>query len=385
MSPAMSGERNFLVMISYEIDIGYAIGRLIGVFHEMALRITKDPRAVHFAFGAVGGRSCKNLPAGFDNLLEFNHRNCDAAGIARLLDYIRRHRITDIFALDMSANTSFLAAARRAGVHEVVAYWGAPMSAENRGLKLLAKRLEIGVLRRDRPDLFVFESEAMRHLAVNGRGLPRANTAVIHTGVDRERFRPMPEAIGLVRARFSIPDDRKIFCYMGHLQERKGVRVLMRAARHLVKNLGRRDIHVLFLGNRDGEELGFAQDVVGAEQFVTFGGYHSDIPQLLAGCYAGCIPSTGWDSFPMSSLEMQACGLPMVVSDWQGVPETVAPGVTGMVTKVGDPVSLAVAMAELADDSARRDRMGVAALERIAGGFTREHQILNLVRCLTTH
>jgi glycosyltransferase involved in cell wall biosynthesis len=384
MNTVSRGERRFLVMISYEIDIGYAIGRLVSVFHEMCARLAKDAGRIHFSFGSIGGKTSANLPAGFSNLLEFNYRNCTDADVARLLDYIRRHRITDIFALDMPVAAPFLGKARAAGVRDVVAYWGAPMSSENRGLRLLAKRLEIALLRRDRPDLFVFESEAMRHLAVNGRGLPRGDTTVIHTGVDPQRFRPMTGQESLVRERFAIPDDRRIIVYMGHLHARKGVHVLMRAAQHLVTQLGRQDVHTLFLGNRNGEEKAFAEHVAGAEKFVTFGGYQSDIPQLLAGCHAGCIPSTGWDSFPMSSIEMQACGLPVIVSDWQGVPETVADGVTGIVTKTGDAPALAHAIAALVDDPARRDRMSAAALERTARAFTREHQIQNLVNCLAT-
>lgn len=379
---AAGTERNFLVMISYDIDIGYAIGRLISVFHEMALRITGDARHVHFSFGKVGGKRSANLPVGFSNLLEFNYRKFTAADVERLLAYIREHRITDLFALDMPVNASFLAQARAAGVRDVVAYWGAPMSARNSGLKLLAKRLEVTLLRRDRPDLFIFESRAMQGFAVKGRGLPEDQTVVIHTGVDDQRFRPMPESRRVVRERFAIPDGRKIIVYMGHLHERKGVRVLMHAAQHLVKTLGRRDIHTLFLGNRNSEEKAFDADIEGARSHLTFGGYQSDIPQLLAGCHAGCIPSTGWDSFPMSSLEMQACGLPAIVSDWQGVPETVANGLTGVVVPTAKPLELAKAIVELVDDPQRHAIMSRAALARIAAGFTRKHQIQALVHCL---
>ncbi len=382
MNSVKGSGRRFLVMISYEIDIGYAIGRLISVFHEMCLRLTDSPQAIHFSFSGIRGRHCANLPPGFGNLLEFDYLNPDRAGSERFVAYIRQHGITDLFALDMKVTAPFLAQARAAGVRDVVAYWGAPMSSENRGLKLLAKRLEVALLRRDRPDLFVFESEAMRHLAVNGRGLPRSATAVVHTGVDDRRFSPRPDDTDAVRDSFAIPDERRIICFMGHLHARKGVQVLMRAMRFIVTVLGRRDVHALFLGNRNGEEAAFAAEYAGAEGFVTFGGYQSNVPELLAGCYAGCIPSTGWDSFPMSSLEMQACGLPVIVSDWQGVPETVADGVTGIVTRTGDTESLARAIVALVDDPALRERMSAAALARTAAGFTREHQIRNLAQLL---
>ena len=115
-----------------------------------------------------------------------------------------------------------------------------------------------------------------------------------------------------------------------------------------------------------------------AAPYITFGGYQRDIPELLAGCYAGCIPSSGWDSYPMSSLEMQACGVPVIVSDWQGCPETVD-GSSGIIVPAGDAVALAQAIARLATDTDGRGRMSRAAAERIRTSLTREHQITALV------
>jgi glycosyltransferase involved in cell wall biosynthesis len=371
-----------LIMIGYEIDVGFAIGRLVRVFHEMARRVTGPQGQVHFSFARIGSAASKDLPADFANLLEFDMRKPSPEAVARLGDYVRQHRIDWVFALDLSVSATFLPALRAAGVKRIVSYWGAPMSSLNRGLKLLLKRLEVTLLRRARPDRFIFESRAMQRFAVEGRGLPAAQTTVIPTGVDAGQFRPGVGSAALVYERFNIPRERRIVVYMGHLHARKGVHVLMRAAGHLLSVLGRRDIHVLFLGNRGDEVAKFREDWATGEQCITFGGYQGDVPVLLSGCYAGCIPSTGWDSFPMSSLEMQACGLPVLVSDWQGVPETVADGQTGIVVAAGDAPRLADAIAALVDDPERRQRMSAAARARIEEAFTREHQIENLVRYL---
>lgn len=371
-----------LVMIGYEIDIGFAIGRLVSVFHEMARRVTGEQGQVHFSFARIGSARSSVLPAGFDNLVEFDMRQSSPEALARLADYVRRHRIDWVFALDLSVSAPCLPALRGAGVKRIVSYWGAPMSSLNRGLKLMLKRLEVALLRRARPDHFIFESRAMQRFAVEGRGLPAAQTAVIYTGVDPDKFRPDASSAALVYERFNIPRERRIVVYMGHLHARKGVQVLMRAAGHLFSVLGRRDIHVLFLGNRGDEVDKFRADFASGTECITFGGYQTDIPALLSGCYAGCIPSTGWDSFPMSSLEMQACGLPVLVSDWQGVPETVADGKTGIVVATGDAAGLAEAIAALVDDPDRRQRMSAAARARIEEAFTREHQIENLVQYL---
>lgn len=377
-----AGSGGILVMISYEIDVGFAIGRLIRVFHEVCLQFTGDRQKVHFSFGSVGNRRCPNLPEDFSNVLEFDYRAPDAAALDRLRDYVARHGIDTIMGLDVSVTAGFLPAARAAGVRNVIAYWGAPMSSLNAGLKLLAKRLEVRLLRRARPDLFIFESEAMRRMAVSGRGVPAGDTAVVHTGVDHQRFRPMPDSVHALHDRFGIPRERRIVVYMGHLHERKGVAVLMRAMDRIVNHHRRHDIHAVFLGNRNAEENGFRDAWAPAESFITFGGYQTDIPELLAGAYVGCIPSTGWDSFPMSSLEMQACGLPVVVSDWQGVPETVQGDETGVVTRTGDAVALGDAIVALVDDPQRRARMSRAARVRIESGFTIPHQVTNLLAVL---
>jgi glycosyltransferase involved in cell wall biosynthesis len=366
-----------LVMISYDIDVGFAIGRLIAAFHQMALRVTELPCRVHFSFGKIGSKRSMALPADFDNLLQFNYREHSAADEERLVEYIADNAIDTIFALDMRVDAPCLKAARRAGVRRVVSYWGASMSSIT--WKWPLKRLQVA-LTRAKPDLFVFESEAMRRLAVRGRGVARSSTAIVRTGVDVGTFQP--GATEVVYERFSIPPDRRIIVFVGHVQRRKGVHVLLAAAEHIVSTYGRKDIHFLCLGNRDGEAREFDAFYNKAREYVTFGGYQADVPALLSGCYAGCIPSTGWDSYPMSSLEMQACGLPVIVSDCQGCPETISED-TGMVVPAGDERRLAQAILLLVDNRARREMMSVAAAERIRSSLTVEHQVANLTRLLS--
>lgn len=367
-----------LVMISYDIDIGFAIGRLISAFYAMALRVTGTPAKVHFSFGKVGGKRSAALPADFDNLLQFNYAQHSAADEERLVEYIKSNGIDTIFALDMRVDAPCLKAARRAGVRRVVSYWGASMSSIVRW-KWPLKRLQVA-LTQAKPDLFIFESEAMRRRAVLGRGVARSSTAIVRTGVDTEKFRP--GATEVVYERFGIPADRRIIVFVGHVHRRKGVHVLLSAAEHIVSAYGRQDLHFLLLGDRDGEASEFSSCYDKARPYVTFGGYQPDVPALLSGCYAGCIPSTGWDSYPMSSLEMQACGLPVIVSNLQGCPETISPD-TGIAVASDNAEQLAQAILGLAENRARRELMSVAAAERIRSSLTVEHQVSNLARLVT--
>lgn len=367
-------------MICYGADIGFAIGRLISVFYDMACQLAGNPADVHFSFASSDRLlTCRNLPSGFSNVIAYDYRRDSTDDTAALATYVREKGISTAFALDMAVDSLCLPALRRAGVSHVVSYWGAPMSSMNSGWRLIAKRLEVALLRRHKPDHFIFESRAMRDFAVGGRGLSRASTSVVHTGVDAERFSPRPNLSGIVHERFGVPRGAPIVVYMGHLHRRKGVHVLMRAMEHVVAEMGRSDVYCLFLGNSPGEEHQFQDCFDRAAPRLIFGGYQSDVPDLLAGCFVGCIPSTGWDSFPMSSIEMQACGVPVVVSDWQGVPETVADGSTGIVVPSGNAEALARALVSLIDEPRRREQMSLAARLRVEASFTRAHQVANLV------
>ncbi|HEY5758529.1 MAG TPA: glycosyltransferase family 4 protein [Steroidobacter sp.] len=372
-----------LVMIQYDIEVGFAIGRLVSVFYEMALQLTGSADRVHFSFTRVTGGCSTALPSQFDQIVEFDPREPAPGAVTKLKNYIGDHRIDTLFALDLSANASYLGEFRKAGIKRVFSYWGAPMSAINGDFRLLLKRLEVALFRRAKPDYFIFESRAMQNTAVLGRGIAQGRTLVVPTGIDAGKFRRAPRDAELVYERFNIPRHRRIIVFMGHLHERKGVHVLMRAAVHLVHELRRDDVHVLFLGNVGDEMQQLRPHWNDAKSHITFGGYQTDIPALLSGCYAGCIPSTGWDSFPMSSLEMQGCGLPVLASDCQGVPETIVDGETGVVVPAGDAQRLATVIAGLVDAPNTRDRMAMRARRRIEDGFTRQHQLNNLVRCLS--
>ncbi len=165
------------------------------------------------------------------------------------------------------------------------------------------------------------------------------------------------------------------------METRKGVDVIVKAAAELVNHRGRRDCHFLLCGDREGEASRF-EPLYGhspAEEYISFGGYRSDLHLVEPSCYVGAIASTGWDSFTYSSIEMQACGLPMVVSRLQGLVETIVNGETGLFFDPGDYVELADKLEYLLDHPDARSRMSVQARARVLKDFTVEQQVSHLV------
>lgn len=372
-----------LVFFHCGANTGYAIAPLERAFLRMARNLVHDDRRIHFAYVNLDKGFPNTLPPDFVNVIAFDPLDGSPAALARIGDYIRAHGIDVAFGFDQAVAQPSYATLRRAGIRALISYWGAPMSAANSGAKLWLKRLEVA-LRRHKPDHYIFESQAMARSATHGRGIAARDVSVVYLGVDAERYRPAPSPSDYAYTAFNIPRERRIVFFSGHMEERKGVHILVRAAVELVARTGRRDVHFLILGNQPGEDARFAplyRDTAAADA-VTFGGYRDDIPAILPSCYCGAIASTGWDSFTMSSLEMAASGLPLVVSRLQGLVETVDDARTGFLFTPGDPRDLAAKLTVLLDDPARRAVMGAAARERILQRFTIERQVAALTEAV---
>lgn len=73
-------------------------------------------------------------------------------------------------------------------------------------------------------------------------------------------------------------------------------------------------------------------------------------------------------------------GLPVVVSDADGLPENVDDGRTGFVVPRRDPVSLAEKLVVLAEDSSLRREMGAAGRARVENCFSLPRQIAEFDR-----
>jgi glycosyltransferase involved in cell wall biosynthesis len=372
--------KSILILLHCESNTGYAIGPLEATFYRMALELCAQDRSrIHFAYPSMGRGPSPQLPADFNQYLIADSRSASPDDHRRIETYVREHDIDTLFGFDQGVRRPAYRAFRQGGVRHFISYWGAPMSSLNSWLRRSLKRLDVA-LSRSGPDHYIFESRGMQESAVLGRGIPARRTSVVYLGIDSGRFRPDPAEADEVYRRLAVPPQRRIFFYAGHMEPRKGVAVIMQAANHLAEHRGVDDWHILLFGNKADEHLPHAALLTDkARGHVQFGGYRSDLDVLQRGCYAAVIASTGWDSFPRSGIEMQASGLPLLVSNLPGLRESVEEGVSGLRFPTGDAVALAGAMERLLDDPALRDRMGRHARERIEKGFTAEVQLSRLI------
>jgi glycosyltransferase involved in cell wall biosynthesis len=369
-----------LIMFHLELDAGYAMDSLLDTFLKMAQVLVDNNEKIHISYTNIQNREKQKILANFNHIIEYDPATLDTSKHAFIEKYIREHQIDVVFGFDQPVNQPAYKPLRSGGVRKIISYQGAPMSDPNNGIKLLLKKLQV-YLAKYSPEHFVFESRAMAETAYNGRGVPIRKVSVVPLGVDAEKFLPASKAILYAHETFSIPENRKIIYYSGHMEKRKGVAVLINAVMHLRDVIGRNDFHLLILGNRPGEEEPYLEMIKGkaSEAHVTFGGYRDDVTQILPDYYIGTIASTGWDSFTMSSLEIASCGLPLLISNLQGLVETIEEGKTGFSFKPGDHIDLAKYMERFLDDEALRHKFGIQARARILAGFSKQHQVNRLV------
>ncbi len=364
-------------------NTGYAIDSLLATFIKMARKLVIDDSNIHISFPNMIGLEQCNAISGISNLVEFDPATRDPVKLEAIKSYIREHCIDVVFGFDQPVQQVSCKYMRQAGAQWIISYQGAPMSSLNKGLRLLLKRIEV-MIRIGSPDHFIFESHAMAETAYRGRGVPYEKTSVVHLGVDENRFQPAESPTNYAHDEFTIPLDRRIIYYSGHMEERKGVSVLVHAAKELYEKHGRRDFHFLILGNQDGEEQLFLNMLMntGTKQHVTFAGYRKDVEQILPDCYIGAIASTGWDSFTMSSLEIASCGIPLLVSKLQGLVETIEENKTGHAFTPGDHEELATWIIKFLEDPEKRNRMGGNSRKRVLSYFTNQQQIINLAKAV---
>ena len=372
-----------LVFFHCRSNTGYAIGRHEYTFSQAALQVVGSYERIHFAYPSlVAGRSA-SVPREIRGIIEFDPTSTSVDHLTFLADYIADNDIRMALGFDQPVQREAYKYMRRAGVEWLVSYWGAPMSQLNSGAMLLLKRLDV-LRHRHRPDLFVFQSEGMRRTAYQGRGIPKRYTRLVHTGIDTDEFAPDVDDKTYAHNLFDIPKDRKLVYYSGHISSRKGVDTLLRGFCELINNVGRADAHLLLVGNRSGEEDAFSGIFHGtkAEKHITFGGYRDDLPSIIPCCYLGVLATHGWDSFPVSTIEIASSGLPLIVSNLLGVNETVIDGETGLLFEPRDHTDLALKMASLLDRPDERDRMGKNARRRVIRHHQRQQQIESLAQCL---
>lgn len=89
---------------------------------------------------------------------------------------------------------------------------------------------------------------------------------------------------------------------------------------------------------------------------------------------------TRFDGFPLTLLEVMACGVPVAATDYRAIPEMLGYGEAGLLSPTDNAAALAENVLRLLDPSTNR-RFGIAATERVVGHYSKPIARRKLADC----
>jgi glycosyltransferase involved in cell wall biosynthesis len=177
------------------------------------------------------------------------------------------------------------------------------------------------------------------------QGVPREKIDVIHNGVDRDLFHPMPRSGA--REALRLPQYGKMVLCVGNLVPVKRHCDLL-AAFNILRRKHEIEATLIILG--DGplrRELEMKTRRMGLGEHVKFAGGcpQNLVPLWINACDTLCLASAN-EGLPNVLREALSCGRPVVATDVGGVSELVSAPAHGRLVQPGDPESMAQALNE---------------------------------------
>ncbi len=208
-------------------------------------------------------------------------------------------------------------------------------------------------------------------------GVESRRVRVIRSGVDTHQLRPATAAArSRGRERLEVAADAPLILFVGNLEPRKQVDVLLRAVAQVRERAA--TVQLLIAGT--GESAGVHDQTarllrltheLGLEEAAHFVGRLSE--ERLRDAYAAAdvfaLPSSS-EAQGIVALEAMACGLPVVASAVGGLLGTIDDHVSGFLVPSGDVGVLAARLAEVLGDAARRAEVGAAARRAVEAHFS---------------
>jgi L-malate glycosyltransferase len=183
-------------------------------------------------------------------------------------------------------------------------------------------------------------------------------------GVDLNKFMP----------RDSVLEDRpfKIGIAKG-MEPKYGIEYLLKGFKLFLDKLDADRENVILQLAGDGpfyEQYVKLSIDLGISQNVEFLGRiaHEDIPEFISSLHIFVISSL-IESFGVSAVEAQACGVPIVATNVGGLPEVVLDGETGCLIPSQDPEALADKLLYLYTNPSIRENLGIKGREHVSNHY----------------
>jgi glycosyltransferase involved in cell wall biosynthesis len=301
----------------------------------------------------------------------------DVRGLRELTARLAAGRFDLVHTHSAKAGALGRVAARRAGVPLVVhSFHGFPFhefqSPIRRRAYLAVERKLAGIT-----DYFLTDGTVVAAEAVRLRLAPPERVRAIASPVDDGIPRVTPATRAEARLLLGVPATAKLVGTVARLDTQKAPLDMVEAFAALRSD----DVYMAWIG--DGELRSAAEALIERRglggRFLLLGN-RPDVPRLLPGLDVFAMSSL-YEGLPCSVVEAMTCGVPVVATAVNSVPEIVVPGRTGLLARPGDPASLSRALRHALDHPAEAARWARAAHAHIGEGFRPEVLGRDLSEC----
>jgi glycosyltransferase involved in cell wall biosynthesis len=212
-------------------------------------------------------------------------------------------------------------------------------------------------------------SERVREQVLEGTGRS-CRTSVVYNGVDPELFSPGSES----------SSSEPVVLSVGNLIAIKGHDLLIHAVASLVPEFPALSLEIIGSGPERSRLLALAQQLQVSDRVRLLGRQsRHQVAAAMRRCTLFALPSR-YEGLGCVYLEAMSVGKPVIGCRGQGIAEIVQHGSNGFLVGSGNEKELALALAMLLRDAARRHNLGVAARDTILDRLTLAQQAESLLR-----
>jgi glycosyltransferase involved in cell wall biosynthesis len=371
-SPERAGGGNAL-----PLRVATVITRLEGGAGVLALRgaQTLDPALVKTTIvTGSGGRLLDEAAAsGIEVLVEPMLREViaprsDLLAVGLLESVLRERDFGVVHTHCAKAGAVGRMAARRAGVPRIVhTYHGFPFHEFQSAVR---RRAYVSIERRlgRITDVALCVGSAVAAEAVRRELVAPERVRTIGVCVDGpDRLRAsmsagLPDARRRARAALGLPEDATVVGTVGRLSYQKAPEDFVTA----IRKLGRPGVVGVWIGGGElAERVARQAGTLPPGTRVVLAGERTDVLEVLPAFDVFAMASR-YEGLPTVVVEAMICGVPVVATAVNAVPDLVVPGVTGMLVPPGRPAQLAAAVALLLDSPGAAAGMAAAARARLS-------------------
>ncbi|MEM2256256.1 MAG: glycosyltransferase family 4 protein [Candidatus Bathyarchaeia archaeon] len=247
-----------------------------------------------------------------------------------------------------------------------------PMTARTKLAKLFLPHLsKLEKESAEKATLIVTISKYSFKKIVQLYGIDREKIRIVPNGVDAQKFKPDFISRMQTKREMKLKEDEKYVLFVGNLVPRKGLYLLINAAKKVFAEIKNVKVLIAGTGPLRNSLLRYAETKGVLDRIIFLGQVKDEIlPKLYNCCDVVVLPSLQ-EGQGIALLEAQAAAKPVVACRVGGVPEIVLDGETGILVQPREE-ELAMAMIKLLSDDNLREKMGMAGRRFVCENFTWE-------------